>query len=162
MATKYNKQTMPIKRNEFLMPLSREHHHSLLLCWKITTGYRKNIETSRIQSYAYWFYANHLRAHFEVEEKYVFSILGREDELVKRALTEHRKLRRLFEGVREEAKNLGLIEEKLEAHIRFEERVLFNEIQDVASASEFEEMLLKHADQSETQHVEDWNDEFWK
>ena len=153
---------MPIKRNEFLMPLSRDHHHGLLLCWKIRTGYRKNIETSRIQSYAHWFYTNYLLAHFEVEEKYVFSILGRGDKLVKRALMEHRKLRRLFEGVRQEAKNLGLIEERLEAHIRFEERVLFNNIQDVASASELEEMLLRHSDQSEMQHVEEWNDEFWK
>ena len=153
---------MPIKRNESLTPLSREHHHGLLLCWKIRTGYRKNIETSRIQSYAHWFYTSHLLAHFEVEEKYVFPVLGSENALVKRALTEHRKLRRLFEGVKEEPKNLGLIEEKLDAHIRFEERVLFNKIQDVASPSEFEEILLKHSDQPEVQHAEEWNDEFWK
>ncbi|MEO5601557.1 MAG: hemerythrin domain-containing protein [Cyclobacteriaceae bacterium] len=152
---------MPIKRNEFLTPLSLEHHHGLLLCWKIRTGYRNNIEPSRIQSYAYWFYTNYLLAHFEVEEKYVFSILGDGHELVKRALMEHRKLRRLFEGVKLEGKNLGLIEEKLEAHIRFEERVLFNKIQDVASPSELEGMLLRHSDQLQMQHVEEWGDKFW-
>ena len=153
---------MPIKRNEFLVPLSREHHHGLLLCWKIRTGYRKNIESERMQDYAYWFYTNHLQSHFDVEEKHVFPILGDGDELVKRALIEHRKLRRLFEGVKVEAKNLGLIEEKLEAHIRFEERVLFNKIQEVALPSEFEEMMLKHSDESGAEHVEEWADEFWK
>ena len=153
---------MPIKRNEFLVPLSREHHHGLLLCWKIRTGYRKNIESERMQDYAYWFYTNHLQSHFDVEEKHVFPILGDGDELVKRALIEHRKLRRLFEAVKVEAKNLGLIEEKLEAHIRFEERVLFNKIQEVALPSEFEEMMLKHSDESGAEHVEEWADEFWK
>jgi hypothetical protein len=153
---------MPIKRNEFLTPLSREHHHGLLLCWKIRTGYRKNIETGRIQDYAHWFYTNHLHAHFEVEEKHVFPILGDGDELVKRALMEHRKLRRLFEAVKVEPKNLGLIEEKLEAHIRFEERILFNKIQEVALPSEFEEMMLKHSDESGAEHAEEWADEFWK
>src|SRR5690606_10923423 len=28
----------PIKRNKDLQPFSRDHHHSLLLCWKIRTG----------------------------------------------------------------------------------------------------------------------------
>ena len=153
---------MPIKRNESLTPLSREHHHGLLLCWKIRTGYRKHIEVSRIQAYADWFYKNHLMAHFEVEEKYVFTVLGNEHELVKRALMEHRKLRKLFERVNDEEKNLGLIEEKLDAHIRFEERVLFNEIQDVASPSELEEILARHSAQTEIHPDEEWEDEFWK
>ena len=153
---------MPIKRNEFLVPLSREHHHGLLLCWKIRAGYRKKVETSRIQEYAHWFYINHLQPHFEVEERHVFPILGEGDELVKRALMEHRKLRRLFEGVKVEARNLGIIEEKLEAHIRFEERVLFNKIQEVALPSEFEEMMSRHSVESESAHVEEWADEFWK
>ena len=100
-------------------------------------------------------------SHFAVEEKYVFSVLGNENELVKRALMEHRKLRRLFERVNEEEKNLGLIEEKLEAHIRFEERVLFNEIQDVASPSELDEIVAKHSAQADVAHIEEWEDEFW-
>jgi hypothetical protein len=152
---------MAITRNEFLTPLSREHHHGLLLCWKIRTGIRKNIEISRILSYADWFYKNYLIDHFEIEERYVFSVLGNENELVRRALKEHRKLRRLFEGANEEHKNLVLIEENLDAHIRFEERVLFNEIQAVASHKQLEEIMIHHSDQTELK-VEEWSDEFWK
>ena len=151
---------MPIKRNEFLVPLSREHHLGLLFCWKIRTGYRKNVEPNRIQSYADWFYANHLTPHFEVEEKYVFPILGDEHKLVKQALSDHRKLRRLFEGANEISKNIGLIEEKLEEHIRFEERVLFNEIQSLASPEELTKIMESHSNQPHIQ--EEWRDEFWK
>lgn len=151
---------MPIKRDESLQPLSREHHHGLLLCWKIRTGYKKEIQESRIQAYAYWFYRNHLIPHFEVEETYVFPVLGNDHSLVKRALGEHRKLRRLFEGLNDESKNLVLIEEMLEAHIRFEERVLFNEIQKVASPAQLEEVGEKHSAHLEVEG--EWEDEFWK
>lgn len=153
---------MPIRRNEILAPLSREHHHGLLLCWKIRAGYRKNIEVSRMQSYASWFYRRFLLEHFDTEEKYVFSVLGNKHELVKQALTEHRRLRRLFENIQENDKNLGLIEEKLEAHIRFEERVLFNEIQHVALPEQLKELTAMHSDQSTMQQMDEWDDEFWK
>ncbi len=152
----------PIKRHGSLINLSREHHYGLLLCWKIRAGYRKNIDVSRIRSYAEWFYKNHLLVHFEVEEKYVFSILGNEHKLVKRACSEHRRLKRLFEGINETNKNLGLIEEELEAHIRFEERILFNEIQRIASPAQFEEILSRHSVQTnEVTKPEEWKDEFW-
>ncbi len=159
---KFISAAMPIKRDEFLAPLSREHHDGLLLCWKIRTGFRKNISVDRIQSYAVWFFENHLLDHFDVEEKYVFSVLGNEHDLVKRALKEHRQLRRLFEGIHDDPKNLSLIEEKLDAHIRFEERVLFNEIQAIASPAKLEEISVLHANHAETDTTEVWEDEFWK
>lgn len=152
----------PIHRNEALQPLSREHHQGLLLCWKIRTGFSKKIEISLIKSYADWFYKNHLLLHFEVEEKHVFSILGNDHELVKRALAEHRKLRRLFENETEVTKSLGLIEELLESHIRFEERVLFNEIQKIATQKELEEMELMHAGLDSGKEPAEWKQEFWK
>ena len=153
---------MPIKRDEFLKPLSRDHHHGLLLCWKIRTGFRKQVAISRIKSYSDWFYKNHLVQHFELEEKYVFPILGNDHELVKKALSEHRKLRRLFEDSDDASKNLGKIEENLESHIRFEERILFNEIQNTATPKELEEMEAKHSGTSESCAVDEWEDEFWK
>lgn len=151
----------PIKRHESLRPLSHDHHHGLLLCWKIRMGFRNEVDSSRIKSYADWFYIRHLVPHFEVEEKYVFPILSSEHEMVKRACAEHRKLKRLFEEKEDVIKNLGLIEEKLEAHIRFEERILFNEIQNVASPAEFEQMVAHHAAQESTGGAEEWPDEFW-
>ena len=153
---------MPITRKEFLKPISRDHHHGLLLCWKIRTGFRKQVGVGRMKSYTDWFYRRHLLPHFEVEEKYMFPILGNDHDLVKKALSQHRKLRRLFEDEDDVVISLGKIEEQLEAHIRFEERILFNEIQNTVSQKAIEEIEAKHLGIPGLEHVDEWNDEFWK
>lgn len=79
----------PIKRNEALKPLSRDHHHGLLLCWKIRRGIKRNIAPERIKKYLDWFWKNYLKPYFETEVQYVFPVLGSENELVKQALAEH-------------------------------------------------------------------------
>lgn len=149
----------PIKRNKALLQVSRDHHHGLLLCWKIRTGFSKGVEVSRIKRYTDWFFETHLVPHFNLEEKYIFPILGDKDELVKRALTEHRRLIRLFCNDREIEKSLSLIEEELEQHIRFEERVLFNEIQKVATKAQLKLIAELHYNEK---FKDNTNDEFWK
>lgn len=147
----------PLKRSKHLKSISRDHHHGLLLCWKVREGFKRNISTTRIKRYADWFWQTHLAAHFDVEEKYIFPILGNEHELVKRALTEHRRLKRLFEQETEVWRSLSLIEEELDSHIRFEERILFNEIQRAATEPQLAVISAHHRD---TLH-EDWDDDFW-
>lgn len=148
----------PLKRHKALQPLSREHHHGLLLSWKIRAGFSKSIEPQRIKKYADWFFKSHLLPHFEVEELHVFSILGPNDELVKKALAEHRLLKRLFED-EDIIHALSKIEEVLDNHIRFEERVLFPEIQKVATESQLAEIEKIH---NETAFLDNLEDEFWK
>jgi hypothetical protein len=149
----------PIKRSEFLKPLSREHHHGLLFCWKIRAGIIKNVEVSRIKKYADWFYQNYLISHFEVEEIYVFPILGNENDLIEKAVSEHRKLKQLFESTAEFEKNMGSIEEELKNHIRFEERILFDEIQKIATAEQLQSIELNHSDEK---FVDNLTDPFWE
>ena len=149
----------PQKRDKALQPLSREHHHGLLLCWKIRTGIKKNIEPQRIKMYLDWFWLSYLKPHFENEELYVFPVLGNENELVKQALAEHRELKRLFESENDLHKSIGLIEEELEKHIRFEERVLFNEIQAVVNS---EQLLQIQLDSSDKIFCENLSDIFWE
>jgi hypothetical protein len=81
---------------------------------------------------------------------------------VKQALAEHQELRQLFDKAAPLDVTLGAIEEKLEAHIRFEERVLFNEIQQKASPAEIEAMEVLQAAPGNRKQFEDWQDEFWK
>lgn len=148
----------PIKRHTALQPLSREHHHGLLLSWKIREGFKWNIEPARIKKYTDWFWENYLQQHFEFEEKYIFPILGEGDKMVKRAKKEHGRLRRLFTSPERVEINLSLIEEELVAHIRFEERVLFNEIQKIADKEQLS--LLENIHQK-ILNIESWRDEFW-
>jgi len=152
-------QPKPQKRHKALQPLSREHHHGLLLSWKIRAGFSKDVDPKRIKVYADWFYEHHLIPHFELEESHVFSILEPEHELVKRALADHRRLRRLFNDKEDDLKTLSKIEEELEQHIRFEERILFPEIQKVATEEQL--LLIENIHQPE-RFVDHEGDLFWK
>lgn len=136
-------QKQPIKRSKELQPLSREHHQGLLLSWKIRKGLDNGTPPEKIMEYAAWFYREHLVPHFEVEEKLLFPILGNEHPLIVRALEEHHQLTALF-GSEASAELLRKIETELENHIRFEERILFGEIEKVASPGQLQLIATHH------------------
>jgi iron-sulfur cluster repair protein YtfE (RIC family) len=150
---------MPIIRNEFLKPISREHHHGLLFCWKIRTGLKRQIALVRIKKYSDWFWINYLKQHFDFEEKYIFPILGNENKLIKKALEEHSKIKTLFETTEISIENLTILEKELESHIRFEERILFNEIQDNATHEQLHKIEQNH---TLVEFIDSITDQFWE
>ncbi|HUH51977.1 MAG TPA: hemerythrin domain-containing protein [Flavobacterium sp.] len=149
--------TKPIKRHESLKPLSREHHHGLLLCWKIRQGLKKEIALERIKAYVDWFWEQHLKFHFEVEEKYIFPVLPKEHPMVLQVLVEHRNIQNLILSQDNLLHNLQTLEKELDDHIRFEERVLFNEIQNTATPAQLSAIDQHHNDVFN----DTWQDEFW-
>ncbi len=149
----------PIKRNIALQPLSREHYHGLMLCLKIRKGIARHVEESRMKRYADWFYVSHLIPHFQSEEQHIFPVLGSGHKLVEKALFEHRRINRLFVKEKNLLKSVSLIEEELEQHIRFEERILFNELERLATAPQLVMIDQLH---NENIFVENTEDEFWK
>ncbi|WP_242494535.1 hemerythrin domain-containing protein [Brumimicrobium glaciale] len=148
----------PLKRHESIKSFSREHHQGLLLCWKIRKGIKNGVSVERIKKYNDWFFENHLKPHFADEEKYIFPILGDEDEMIKKALTEHRRLIRLFTEENDLDKTINHIEEELDRHIRFEERELFMVIQEKATPSEMQKIAELH---DELKFVENNDDKYW-
>ncbi|MCG2419507.1 hemerythrin domain-containing protein [Aequorivita sp. F47161] len=147
------------KKNLALTPIIEEHNEVILLCERIREGLRNKVENKRIKKYIDWFKANYLDAHFEIEEKQIFPILGSNNVRVKRALANHRRLNRLFEETAELHKVLHKIEEELSSYIHFEERILYREIQ--AVASEFQLQEIENID-SEIAFTDDaWKDRFW-
>lgn len=153
---------MPIKRHETLKPLSRDHHHGLLLCWKLRQGIQRNVDPQRMVDHCTDFHQQHLLPHFALEEEAIFPILGNEHELVKRALAEHRRLTRLFTGNDDPLTRLSQIEDELEAHIRFEERVLFSAVEAVATPADLERIERLHGALEPVQEANSpKEDEFW-
>lgn len=148
----------PLKRHPALHHLSHDHHHGLLLCWKIRQGFKLEVEPDRMKTYCEWFWGNHLQAHFEEEEKLIFPVLSTDDPMIKQAMSEHKRLRKLFSTWENPEKTLGQIEEELEKHIRFEERVLFPVIQEKASPIQLEE-IAAHGEREK--FVENGEDTFW-
>lgn len=101
---------------------------------------------------------NYVLPHFKIEEAYLFPVLGENHAMVKRALAEHRRLKRLFKYEKNIVRSLNLIEEELERHVRFEERELFNEIQQAASLEQLAVIAEKHKDGRFQENIDD---EFW-
>lgn len=149
--------TKPIKRHEAIKPYSREHHHGLLLCWKIREGLKHDIAINRIKDYADYLWETQINPHFEAEEKYMFPVLGEEHEMIQQAKKEHLRLAELFNDDSKVLDSLKAIETELDDHIRFEERMLFNKIQEVATKEELE-IIDKHHEMLDS---DNWKDTFW-
>lgn len=148
----------PLKRHPALQHLSHDHHHGLLLCWKIRQGFKLGVDPDRMKAYSEWFWKHHLESHFQEEEEHLFPILPADSPLIKQALSEHKRLKKLFSNWENPEKNLGQIEEELERHIRFEERTLFPLIQEKASEEQLK-TIEEHG--SRGKFVEYESDAFW-
>ena len=134
----------PLKRHCALHSLSKEHHYSLLLCWEIRKWLEAGIGCAVIGNYLTKMWNQQLDAHFLVEEKYVFTILGENHPDVRKAKAEHRALKRLFLSQEFTLKVVVAIEETLEKHVRFEERVLFPAVQRMATEKQLKKLLAVH------------------
>lgn len=148
----------PIKRHSSLQPLSRDHHHGLLFCWKIRAGIKRHIEIDRLQKHIKWFWNEHLIEHFAEEEQMVFPILDAEHPHIIKALEEHRQLKSLFGAESYDVQSLDELQKKLDEHIRFEERVLFNEIQEQATP---EQLKVVEAHNAAEGDEEEYEDDYW-
>ena len=155
---------MPLKRHAALTPLSQDHHLGLLLVWKIKQGLKLSVEMERIVDYLLYFQKNHLEPHFRIEEDLIFPYLGKNDPMRMQAEQEHGLLRTQIEGIaNDQEKNLALLKkfaETLEAHIRFEERKLFQHMQAELMEKDLAEME-KAVCEVHGKIMETWQDQFW-
>jgi len=149
----------PIKRHDALKPLSREHHHGLLFCWKIRTGLQRGISIERIKKYSNSFFDESLTQHFEIEEHLIFPLISESyPEIIEQALNDHAILRKLFANDEASSISLQALANKLNDHIRFEERVLFKKIQETVNDAELTKIVLIHDKKAAK---ENYPDAFW-
>lgn len=155
-------ESTPIKRSKELTPLSREHHDGLLLAWKIKTGLSNNIELKRIADYVDFFYHANLENHFKLEEQFLFSFLPAKNELRIKAELQHNEIRAIINKIKIRVNAVYLMElvELLQGHIRFEERELFNYIEQQMPADLLTEAAINIESHSINKKL-DWPDEFW-
>ena len=150
---------IPQKRHVSLQPLSREHHQALLLCWKFRQGFAKGVEPERMMKYAGWFWTTYLAPHFKAEEDVFFPILAKDHPGIIKALKQHKDLKAMFHSKDSDvAYTLRQIAFELEQHIRFEERELFNDIQEKASPVQLESLTKLHTEEKFEENIEDM---FW-
>jgi hypothetical protein len=154
-------QVAPIKRNWQLVPFSREHHDGLLLVWKIMQGIRLGIDAKRIGAFCAWFWETDLHSHFKREEIALEIVLPKNHPLRTRVEDEHEEIELRLSEMKQTPSVAGLekLASLLRDHIRFEERTLFNYIQDVSSDEKLE--LVYSIINIENKVTTTWHDEFW-
>lgn len=156
--TKNNNTNPPIKRSAVLQPLSREHHHVLLLAWKIRKGLEIGIEPSRMKVYIQWLDKKYLQPHVDFEERFIYPLLPAENEPIVQARAEHQQLRYYLDHLGEDEAVYLDLANLLEQHIRFEERVLFNQIQKIITP---EQAAIIQANSNNERFAENESDPFW-
>ncbi len=154
---------VPIKRHPALVQFSRDHHFGLLLVWKIRQGLKSNIATERISNYLLYFFEQDLLPHFKKEEEDMFTKLPEDDNILTKALNDHKRIYSLVNLIGTDKSNPNLLSEfadTLDQHIRFEERTLFNHLQNTLTEIDLTALALLHPEQKEDADI-NWNDHFW-
>jgi|SRR5215211_5628755 len=135
-----------MKRSEALQPLSRQHHQGLSIALKLRRATPDTARPARDTFLDFW--ASEGQSHFRAEEELLLPAFAAhapaDHEAIVRVLVEHVDLRRRSSELArsddhalEELRELG---ERLERHIRHEERVLFPLIEDSLPEDELERL----------------------
>jgi hemerythrin-like domain-containing protein len=148
-------------RDKNLIPLSHQHQHALALCVRIDRANpipEQDLPAWQIEIEQH--FEHEIRFHFAAEEAEVFPVARKFPQLIlliEDLHSEHTLLRELFhqaQARRMSGDNLVSFAAKLSAHIRKEERQLFEHLQKLMSQEELNdlgkrvELALAEASQS--------------
>ncbi len=153
----------PVKRNKEIVRFSKDHHFSLLFCWKIKQGAKLGVPAERMIKYVQYFRQYHLQPHFFEEETILFSPVN--DAWVQRALDEHQQIQHQSEVVekstgKDAVNELLHLAKLVEEHIRYEERELFPHLEKVLAHEQLVE-IGKKTDALPSPLPDDFEDSFW-
>lgn len=151
-------------RNENILELSREHHFSLLFCWKIRKGIESGIEVERIRNYVQHFWNHFLQAHFKEEEEIFFTSIKSKN--VDKALTEHREIESQiislnFISILMVSNHLIRIADLVDNHVRFEESTLFPQVDKLIRREKLNLATNKVKKLDNWPFKDAFTDEFW-
>ncbi len=151
-----------MKRNENIVKLSRDHHASLLFCWKIRQGLKHHIDLDRMINYVKYFWTQHFGPHFGEEEAFLFAPL--KDEKVQKAIDDHKKIRGFIEvlnvsHLQDRGENLLKLADMVDEHVRYEERILFPHLESALSDEQLTQIGTQISDEP---LLDTYQDAFWK
>jgi len=141
-------------RDKNLVPLSRQHQHALALCVRIDRASPVPVsDLPAWQSEIAEHFRTEIRVHFVAEEQFVFPAARTFQELsplVEELVDDHLWLRQQFAKAEERhlsSTEISEFAQRLSAHIRKEERQLFEQLQQLISKEELAK-IGAHLDQA--------------
>jgi hemerythrin-like domain-containing protein len=134
-----------MKRREELRGLSSDHHDALVLCFRAANAAKSGDEDAMRVEWDRMQQTRHdvLDRHFAIEEEHLFPALAdlEESEMLERLTRDHALVRQLLiPSVLPSPAHLARLAEVLEAHIRFEERTVFETLQERIPAAVLSEI----------------------
>lgn len=161
---------MALHRDQALQPLSRQHHQGLMVSLLLSKGLKKQLATKPMRDFILQFWQDDLLKHFETEEQELVPIskaYATLEPLITRMLLEHQQIQLIINRINNEARaeQLETIKEfadKLEQHIRFEERELFEQIQQTLSAADLEKLYQAFHTMVEKDFCDRYPNKFWE
>jgi hemerythrin-like domain-containing protein len=138
-----------VKRDPALVPISHDHHQALYQAMRMRRA--TDEDRDEVVAGVLEFWRDHGAEHFRIEEELLLPALARhvtpDDERIVRVLVDHvwirERMNRLQGGGEADLQELG---ERLDAHVRHEERVLFLLIETALSTAELSELGQRVAD----------------
>ncbi|HEY8689314.1 MAG TPA: hemerythrin domain-containing protein [Chitinophagaceae bacterium] len=155
-------EIIPIKRDENIKWLSKEHHFGLLACWKINKGITWGIGIDRIKKYIIFFWENNLQQHFKEEEELLFNVI--DDDKINTAIEQHTSIREKINALYNSHADTLLLQqfaEELNDHIRYEERILFPFLEKALPQNELQQIGAALDSSHSNNYNENYPDEFW-
>ncbi len=130
-------------RDKSLVPLSRQHQHALALCVRIDRASPvSDFDLAAWQAEITQLFRAEITIHFAAEEAFIFPVSRQFKDLtllVGELITDHTKLRQSFtkaEAGAMSAQDLLEFAQQMSAHIRKEERQLFERMQELMKPEE--------------------------
>jgi hemerythrin-like domain-containing protein len=130
-------------RDKNLIPLSRQHQHALALCVRLDRAIQSGeVDAEAWQAEIQQIFEQEIAIHFEAEEREIFPAAAHCPELrslVDELLDEHKALCQVFACAATRqltSDDLRSFAARLSAHIRKEERDLFERMQKLLSTNE--------------------------
>jgi len=151
----------PIKRSKQLAPLSREHHETLLFTWKIRQGIKYGVNNKLIVEYCNWFWQSELKEHFQKEEQAMGMILPVDHPMMAKMMDDHQEIESQIRQLSAYASEFGLerLGQAISNHVRYEERMLFNYVERIATSDQLNKLLSQLIVEKKNQPL--WKNQFW-
>lgn len=154
-----------MKRDPSLIPFSHDHHQGLLFALRLSKGAKKKADWHLLKTFALEFWEIDLHHHFYEEERVLLPLMNSSSPSRKQFEDEHAHIRSVVQQISEKVDDsiYPLIEElakAVEEHIRFEERILFPELEATLTAEQLSEVGVQLAGHQELCHT--FKPEFWK
>jgi iron-sulfur cluster repair protein YtfE (RIC family) len=157
---------MTMQRATVLQPLSRQHKTMLMTCLLLRKGSQKKSPVQVMVDFFLKSWEADMLPHFEQEEKILVPLLNKftaGKSYAAAILRDHELLRNAVEHLHQQAHQGRLLEaiaEQLNQHIRYEERIVFQDMNAFVPARDLQQLVFQ--EQLHTAVCSSYPNHFWE